>query len=467
MAQTFWGGFTEGIGAGISYAGQIQEAKERKRLQEEARKTAEELKMAVKKSSEKIQELYSDKVWSYDDYVSMIAYSSSLPIELQDRLLSINDKIWNGQFDEAKNEIEAIQSLTENALKIKWDNPNAVENFKTFLNSNVVSSRTKQWLSIADEYTQKILSGTAGTRQWERTKETAELIPPDARSEYLTKQGYPVPKPKSETEKRIEEVNNAYSAGYLNEEERKQAIKQALNATQEDTPAIREYNFLRSINVPEDKALEVAFGLGQKTSAGEEPAKIREVEMLANIMDTSPEEAAKIVYNIKEPSTDKEKTLKTVQEIYDFVTKDIISFPPTEEERQTAWGKWQAIKQNVDSEMVSTIENLLKANNLVPVETTAETSATTSEQPKGNKLWNWLTGKGNEATPEGVLTGKTPPQTTTTQQQTQEAPQASVSNIPSVNKKPYSEMTEEELKVAVLNGEEGAIEEARRRKYIR
>ena len=56
MAQSFWGGFAEGLGGGINYGLQIQEAKERKRLREEARKKAEEIQNVSIKISQMVEE---------------------------------------------------------------------------------------------------------------------------------------------------------------------------------------------------------------------------------------------------------------------------------------------------------------------------------------------------------------------------------------------------------------------------
>ena len=154
MAQSFWGGFAEGLGSGINYGLQIQEAKERKRLREEARKKAEEIQNVSIKISQMIEEGLQDGTWDYDNYSKTLAYSFSVPIELQDRLTSINNALLENQFNRAEKEIASLDAILSDVKDMSWNNPEAIDAFWNNLEKQYVSSEAKKRIAIAREYTQ-------------------------------------------------------------------------------------------------------------------------------------------------------------------------------------------------------------------------------------------------------------------------------------------------------------------------
>lgn len=456
MAQSFWGGFAEGLGGGINYGLQIQEAKERKRLREEARKKAEEIQNVSIKISQMVEEGLQDGTWDYDNYSKTLAYSFSVPIELQDRLISINNALLENQFNRAEKEIASLDAILSDVKDMSWNNPEAIDAFWNNLEKQYVSSEAKKRIAIAREYTQakhlaeqNKLVQEREKQEWENVLEIAKTLPQEERSAYLRQQGINIPEVSTEKLTEVEREINAFikmgEQGILSSEQVNAAIESRLG-----------------IGRPETKAPTVA-----------EPSKIREIRELES-MGISKEEAIDRVYGAEKTGEDLDKLRNSVLKSYDAVTQGLIA-PLNPEEQEMVNKRFETHKMLLPEEGKKMLEELLKADGYLPEATTAVKEPVVEEKGGGWSFWNWITGRGTKPTPEGVLTGKTPPPTTNTQPATTStpttqppsqpptAPQPSVPGIPPVNQKNYTQMTDDELKDAVIRREPGAIEEARRR----
>ena len=417
MAQSFWGGFAEGLGGGINYGLQIQEAKERKRLREEARKKAEEIQNVSIKISQMIEEGLQDGTWDYDNYSKTLAYSFSVPIELQDRLTSINNALLENQFNRAEKEIASLDAILSDVKDMSWNNPEAIDAFWNNLEKQYVSSEAKKRIAIAREYTQakhlaeqNKLVQEQEKQEWENVLEIAKTLPQEERSAYLRQQGINIPEVSTEKLTEVEREINAF-------------IKMG------------EQGILSSEQV--NAAIESRLGIGRpETKAATEPSKIREIRELES-MGISKEEAIDRVYGAEKTGEDLDKLRNSVLKSYDAVTQGLIA-PLNPEEQEMVNKRFETHKMLLPEEGKKMLEELLKADGYLPEATTAVKEPVVEEKGGGWSFWNWITGRGTEPTPEGVLTGKTP----------------------SPN---YTQMTDDELKDAVIRREKGAIEEARRR----
>ncbi len=421
MAQSFWGGFAEGLGGGINYGLQIQEAKERKRLREEARKKAEEIQNVSIKISQMVEEGLQDGTWDYDNYSKTLAYSFSVPIELQDRLTSINNALLENQFNRAEKEIASLDAILSDVKDMSWNNPEAIDAFWNNLEKQYVSSEAKKRIAIAREYTQakhlaeqNKLVQEREKQEWENVLEIAKTLPQEERSAYLRQQGINIPEVSTEKLTEVEREINAFikmgEQGILSSEQVNAAIESRLG-----------------IGRPETKAPTVA-----------EPSKIREIRELES-MGISKEEAIDRVYGAEKTGEDLDKLRNSVLKSYDAVTQGLIA-PLNPEEQEMVNKRFETHKMLLPEEGKKMLEELLKADGYLPEATTAVKEPVVEEKGGGWSFWNWITGRGTEPTPEGVLTGK--------------------------NQKNYTQMTDDELKDAVIRREPGAIEEARRRDLL-
>lgn len=422
MAQSFWGGFAEGLGGGINYGLQIQEAKERKRLREEARKKAEEIQNVSIKISQMVEEGLQDGTWDYDNYSKTLAYSFSVPIELQDRLTSINNALLENQFNRAEKEIASLDAILSDVKDMSWNNPEAIDAFWNNLEKQYVSSEAKKRIAIAREYTQakhlaeqNKLVQEREKQEWENVLEIAKTLPQEERSAYLRQQGINIPEVSTEKLTEVEREINAFikmgEQGILSSEQVNAAIESRLG-----------------IGRPETKAPTVA-----------EPSKIREIRELES-MGISKEEAIDRVYGAEKTGEDLDKLRNSVLKSYDAVTQGLIA-PLNPEEQEMVNKRFETHKMLLPEEGRKMLEELLKADGYLPEATTAVKEPVVEEEKGG--FWNWITGRGKYATtptPEGVMGIPTPPTGTN-----------------------YTQMTDDELKDAVIRREPGAIEEARRR----
>jgi len=424
MAQSFWGGFAEGLGGGINYGLQIHEAKERKRLREEARKKAEEIQNVSIKISQMVEEGLQDGTWDYDNYSKTLAYSFSVPIELQDRLTSINNALLENQFNRAEKEIASLDAILSDVKDMSWNNPEAIDAFWNNLEKQYVSSEAKKRIAIAREYTQakhlaeqNKLVQEREKQEWEKVLEIAKTLPQEERSAYLRQQGINIPEVSTEKLTEVEREINAFikmgEQGILSSEQVNAAIESRLG-----------------IGRPETKAPTVA-----------EPSKIREIRELES-MGISKEEAIDRVYGAEKTGEDLDKLRNSVLKSYDAVTQGLIA-PLNPEEQEMVNKRFETHKMLLPEEGKKMLEELLKADGYLPEATTEIKESAAQEGKGGSKFWNWITGRGKYATtptPEGVMGIPTPPTGTN-----------------------YTQMTDDELKDAVIRREPGAIEEARRR----
>jgi len=422
MAQSFWGGFAEGLGGGINYGLQIHEAKERKRLREEARKKAEEIQNVSIKISQMVEEGLQDGTWDYDNYSKTLAYSFSVPIELQDRLTSINNALLENQFNRAEKEIASLDAILSDVKDMSWNNPEAIDAFWNNLEKQYVSSEAKKRIAIAREYTQakhlaeqNKLVQEREKQEWENVLEIAKTLPQEERSAYLRQQGINIPEVSTEKLTEVEREINAFikmgEQGILSSEQVNAAIESRLG-----------------IGRPETKAPTVA-----------EPSKIREIRELES-MGISKEEAIDRVYGAEKTGEDLDKLRNSVLKSYDAVTQGLIA-PLNPEEQEMVNKRFETHKMLLPEEGRKMLEELLKADGYLPEATTAVEEPVAQEEKGG--FWNLITGRGKYATtptPEGVMGIPTPPTGTN-----------------------YTQMTDDELKDAVIRREPGAIEEARRR----
>lgn len=409
MAQSFWGGFAEGLGSGINYGLQIQEAKERKRLREEARKKLEEMQAGAIRASQFIEERRARGVWNEDAYADALGYAFSLPIELQDRFLSINEALLKNDFSRVEKELEALDALYEHINEIPYDNPEAINAFWEGVEKDYISPEAKKRINVYREMQQAKHLAEQGKlakerekQEWENVLEIAKTLPQEERSAYLRQQGINIPEVSTEKLTEVEREINAFikmgEQGILSSEQVNAAIESRLG-----------------IGRPETKAPTVA-----------EPSKIREIRELES-MGISKEEAIDRVYGTEKTGEDLDKLRNSVLKSYDAVTQGLIA-PLNPEEQEMVNKRFETHKMLLPEEGRKMLEELLKADGYLPEATTAVKEPVVEEKRGGWSFWNWITGRGT-----------------------------------AVNQKNYTQMTDDELKDAVIRREPGAIEEARRR----
>ena len=416
MARTFWGGFAEGLGSGINYGLQIQEAKERKRLREEARKKLEEMQAGAIRASQFIEERRARGVWNEDAYADALGYAFSLPVELQDRFLSINEALLKNDFSRVEKELEALDALYEHINEIPYDNPEAINAFWEGVEKDYISPEAKKRINVYREMQQAKHLAEQGKlakeqekQEWEKVLEIGRTLPQEERAAYFRQQGINIPEVSDEKLTEVEREINAFRR-------------------------MGEQGILSSEQV--NLAIEARLGIGRpEAKAATEPSKIREIRELES-MGISKEEAIDRVYGAEKTGEDLDKLRNSVLKSYDAVTQGLIA-PLNPEEQEMVNKRFETHKMLLPEEGRKMLEELLKADGYLPEATTAVKEPVVEEKGGGWSFWNWITGRGTEPTPEGVLTGK--------------------------NQKNYTQMTDDELKDAVIRREPGAIEEARRR----
>lgn len=420
MAQTFWGGFAEGLGSGINYGLQIQEAKERKRLREEARKKLEEMQAGAIRASQFIEERRARGVWNEDAYADALGYAFSLPIELQDRFLSINEALLKNDFSRVEKELEALDALYDHINEIPYDNPEAINAFWEGVEKDYISPEAKKRINVYREMQQAKHLAEQGKlakeqekQEWEKVLEIGRTLPQEERAAYFRQQGINIPEVSDEKLTEVEREINAFRR-------------------------MGEQGILSSEQV--NLAIEARLGIERpEAKAATEPSKIREIRELES-MGISKEEAIDRVYGAEKTGEDLDKLRNSVLKSYDAVTQGLIA-PLNPEEQEMVNKRFETHKMLLPEEGKKMLEELLKADGYLPEATTAVEEPVAQEEKGG--FWNLITGRGKYATtptPEGVMGIPTPPTGTN-----------------------YTQMTDDELKDAVIRREPGAIEEARRR----
>ncbi len=420
MAQTFWGGFAEGLGSGINYGLQIQEAKERKRLREEARKKLEEMQAGAIRASQFIEERRARGVWNEDAYADALGYAFSLPIELQDRFLSINEALLKNDFSRVEKELEALDALYDHINEIPYDNPEAINAFWEGVEKDYISPEAKKRINVYREMQQAKHLAEQGKlakeqekQEWEKVLEIGRTLPQEERAAYFRQQGINIPEVSDEKLTEVEREINAFRR-------------------------MGEQGILSSEQV--NLAIEARLGIERpEAKAATEPSKIREIRELES-MGISKEEAIDRVYGAEKTGEDLDKLRNSVLKSYDAVTQGLIA-PLNPEEQEMVNKRFETHKMLLPEEGRKMLEELLKADGYLPEATTAVEEPVAQEEKGG--FWNLITGRGKYATtptPEGVMGIPTPPTGTN-----------------------YTQMTDDELKDAVIRREPGAIEEARRR----
>lgn len=420
MAQSFWGGFAEGLGSGINYGLQIQEAKERKRLREEARKKLEEMQAGAIRASQFIEERRARGVWNEDAYADALGYAFSLPIELQDRFLSINEALLKNDFSRVEKELEALDALYDHINEIPYDNPEAINAFWEGVEKDYISPEAKKRINVYREMQQAKHLAEQGKlakeqekQEWEKVLEIGRTLPQEERAAYFRQQGINIPEVSDEKLTEVEREINAFRR-------------------------MGEQGILSSEQV--NLAIEARLGIERpEAKAATEPSKIREIRELES-MGMSQKEAIDRVYGAEKTGEDLDKLRNSVLKSYDAVTQGLIA-PLNPEEQEMVNKRFETHKMLLPEEGKKMLEELLKADGYLPEATTAVEEPVAQEEKGG--FWNLITGRGKYATtptPEGVMGIPTPPTGTN-----------------------YTQMTDDELKDAVIRREPGAIEEARRR----
>ena len=423
MAQSFWGGFAEGLGGGINYGLQIQEAKERKRLREEARKKAEEIQNVSIKISQMVEEGLQDGTWDYDDYSKTLAYSFSVPIELQDRLTSINNALLENQFNRAEKEIASLDAILSDVKDMSWNNPEAIDAFWNNLEKQYVSSEAKKRIAIAREYTQakhlaeqNKLVQEREKQEWEKVLEIAKTLPQEVRPEYLRQKGIPIPEVPTELQRKFAEIDKMPG---LPEDAKLRAKLKALGISES----------------PTEEKIRLAYQMG----ASDED--IRDYIILGKRPTTAGTATAQ--KETQKYSINDARVISDAMDLYDFVTS-AYGAPTalTEEQKQNILQSVQSMQAGLQPPVYTLLVNMLDMGGYLPSGTPTPAPENKKESSLLQDAVSWVKAKFNQ----WFTTPTTTPETQGT--------------------KNYQNMTDDELYNLVVTEQDGlAYDELKRRGY--
>lgn len=444
MAQTFWGGFAEGLGGGINYGLQIQEAKQRKKELEETKQLQLKILDDSKRVAQAIDTFLSDGYLSDDDYYAYVGIVSSAAKEIQERYDSIVKDIRSGQFDKAKQEREALSSMASyyfNDIDYSKLSSEDIDGLIDELDKQFVSPEAKKYLQVLKEtmYTRK--KGTQLSPEELAAKEMAGWkgagVPPEQHIPYTAeKYGLPFTAPSPELtalEKNIQAIQELP----IPEEAKEKAILNQIGASpstiEEKMALAGKYGFSL-----EDAARHIIFGAEKKTTAGE----------------VVPEEVEKFDIN-------QMRAWDAAGEAFDMIISTYPGDPNTfpEETKQQILNSASSFKNSLPADSYNKLMSMLEATNYLPSGTPPVQPQTPEESDWLSNVKSWAIGR-VQSLRERL--GGAPPSEAVAQ-----PPQPQSPSIPTSQPTPaknYQNMTDDELADLVLeNNDMEAYQELKRR----
>lgn len=442
----FWGGFAQGLGSGIQYKLQIDEAKERKRAKEEAKQLQSQIIMEGKRFGEAIDEAYADGNFTDTDYAKLVGLATAAMPELQDRFLSIAKELRSGRLEQAKTEMEALKSTMSYFKDINFAKLSSedIDSLFTELDKQFVSPQGKQTLSIAKEYARTKYK-TEQVAPEELAFQQAAILPQEVRPEYLRQKGIPIPEVPTELQRKFAEIDKMPG---LPEDAKLRAKLKALGISES----------------PTEEKIRLAYQMG----ASDED--IRDYIILGKRPTTTG--TATTQKETQKYSINDARIISDAIDLYDFVTS-AYGAPTalTEEQRQNILQSVQSMQAGLQPPVYALLVNMLDMGGYLPSGTPTPAPENKKESSLLQDAVSWVKAKFNQ------WFGGNPPQPTPSQP-TEMQPAPSVSEIPRMpataptttpetpGTKNYQNMTDDELYNLVVNEQDGlAYDELKRRGY--
>lgn len=441
----FWGGFAQGLGSGIQYKLQIDEAKERKRAKEEAKQLQSQIIMEGKRFGEAIDEAYADGNFTDTDYAKLVGLATAAMPELQDRFLSIAKELRSGRLEQAKTEMEALKSTMSYFKDINFAKLSSedIDSLFTELDKRFVSPQGKQTLSIAKEYARTKYK-TEQVAPEELAFQQAAILPQEVRPEYLRQKGIPVPEVPTELQQKFAEIDKMP----IPEESKTKAKLKALGISES----------------PTEEKIRLAYQMG----ASDED--IRDYIILGKRPTTTG--TATTQKETQKYSINDARIISDAIDLYDFVTS-AYGAPTalTEEQRQNILQSVQSMQAGLQPPVYALLVNMLDMGGYLPSGTPTPAPENKKESSLLQDAVSWVKAKFNQ------WFGGNPPQPTPSQP-TEMQPTPSVPEIPRMptttptttpetqGTKNYQNMTDDELYNLVVTEQDGlAYDELKRRGY--
>jgi len=442
----FWGGFAQGLGSGIQYKLQIDEAKERKRAKEEAKQLQSQIIMEGKRFGEAIDEAYADGNFTDTDYAKLVGLATAAMPELQDRFLSIAKELRSGRLEQAKTEMEALKSTMSYFKDINFAKLSSedIDSLFTELDKQFVSPQGKQTLSIAKEYARTKYK-TEQVAPEELAFQQAAILPQEVRPEYLRQKGIPIPEVPTELQRKFAEIDKMPG---LPEDAKLRAKLKALGISES----------------PTEEKIRLAYQMG----ASDED--IRDYIILGKRPTTAGTATAQ--KETQKYSINDARVISDAMDLYDFVTS-AYGAPTalTEEQKQNILQSVQSMQAGLQPPVYTLLVNMLDMGGYLPSGTPTPAPENKKESSLLQDAVSWVKAKFNQ------WFGGNPPQPTPSQP-TEMQPAPSVSEIPRMpttvptttpgtqGTKNYQDMTDDELYNLVVTEQDGlAYDELKRRGY--